>query len=104
MPASPRRIVRSAVGLAAVAPAVGLIILAVALMLDGGFGGFLAGLVVAGIAVALLVAGLVMTYAPVSIARLLGGPPESAGSDEAGGSDGHGSGGARVLEDDDASG
>ncbi len=62
---------RSAVGLAAVAPAVGLIVLAVALVTSGGASGVLAGLVVAGIAVLLLGAALLMTHAPVTISNLL---------------------------------
>lgn len=71
MPRSPRRIVRSAVGLAAIAPAVGLLVLAAALMMSGGFSGVLAGAVVTVIAVALLGAALLMTHAPVSIRNLL---------------------------------
>lgn len=71
MVASPRQIVRSAVGLAAVAPAIGLIVLAVALVMSGGFSGVLAGVVVAGIAALLLAAALLMTHAPVTISNLL---------------------------------
>lgn len=71
MAPTPRRLVRSAVGLAAVAPAVGLIVLAIVLLVSGGFGGILAGIVVAGLAVALLAVALMMTHAPVSIAKLL---------------------------------
>lgn len=71
MAPSPRQLVRSAVGLAVVAPALALIGLAIALMVSGGASGFLAGLVVVALAVVVLGAALVMTHAPVSIANLL---------------------------------
>ncbi len=68
---SPREIVKTAVGIAAVVPAIGLLVLAVSLVVSGGFGGVLAGGLVALIAVALLVAAFLWTYAPVSIRRYL---------------------------------
>ena len=71
VPRSSREIVRSAVGLAVVAPAVGLLVLAVTLMRSGGASGVLAGFFVGLLAFGLLAVALGMTYAPVSIAKLL---------------------------------
>lgn len=68
---SPREIVKTAVGIAAVVPAIGLLVLAVSLVLSGGLGGFLAGILVGLIALALLAAAFLWTYAPVSIRRFL---------------------------------
>lgn len=68
---SPRQIVKTAVGIAAVVPAIGLLVLAVSLVLSGGLGGFLAGVLVGVIAVGLLAAAFLWTYAPVSIRRFL---------------------------------
>lgn len=88
---SPREIVRSAVGLAAIAPALGLLVLAAALVLDGGFSGLLAGIVVAGLALVLIGFAFVMTYAPVTIKKLLD-RTEKARKErgETGGTNGHG--------------
>ncbi len=96
---SPREVVKTAVGIAAVVPAIGLLVLAVSLALSGGFGGVLAGILVGLIAVALLAAAFLWTYAPVSIRRFLedteakrqgtdGQAPGSDGGEE----DGHGPG------------
>jgi len=71
VPRSSREIVRTAVGLAALAPAGGLFVLAVILMRDGGAGVF-AGLFVGLLAVGLLAVAFMMTYAPVTIGNLLG--------------------------------
>lgn len=90
MAPSPRQLVRNAVGLAAVAPAIGLMVLAIALMAGGGFSGFLAGAVVAGLAVLVLGAALVMTHAPVSIKGLLDRTDEARQERSQGGSNGHG--------------
>lgn len=68
---SSRKIVRTAVGLAVVAPALGLLVLAVIFARDGGARGALAGLVVGLLALGLLGVALMMTYAPVTIAKLL---------------------------------
>jgi hypothetical protein len=75
---SPRELVRTAVGLAFVAPAIGLLVLAVTLMMDGGASGVFAGLFVALLALVLLAGALGMTYAPVSIAKLLEDDEEPA--------------------------
>lgn len=68
---SPREIVKTAVGIAAVVPAIGLLVLAVSLVLSGGLGGFLAGVLVGLIALGLLATAFLWTYAPVSIRRFL---------------------------------
>lgn len=68
---SPREIVKTAVGIAALVPAIGLLVLAFSLMTSGGVGGVLAGGLVGLIAVGLLVAAFLWTYAPVSIRRYL---------------------------------
>lgn len=81
---SSRDVVRSAVGLAVVAPAAGLGVLAVMLVLDGGTSGVLAGLFVGLIALALLVGALMMTHAPVTIANLLEGSKDEGESSSGG--------------------
>lgn len=78
VPRSSREIVRTAVGLAVVAPAIGLLVLAVMLMRDGGASGVFAGLFVGLLAVGLLAVSLMMTYAPVSIANLLDDEDETS--------------------------
>lgn len=71
MSPSSRQLVRSAVGLAALAPAIALVLLAVMMIRSGGFGGLLAGLLVLAIAAFLLFVALMATHAPVSIAWML---------------------------------
>lgn len=97
MAKSPREIVKTAVGIAAVVPAIALGVLSVTMMASGGFGGVLAGGLVALIAIALLVAAFMWTYAPVSIRRYLEdteakrqAPPGQANGSEGSGSDDRG--------------
>lgn len=75
---SARQWVRRAVGLAVVAPAVGLIVLAVMLFRSGGASGVGAGLFVALLGLGLLAGALMMTHAPVTIANLLEDDEEEA--------------------------
>lgn len=85
---SSRQLVRNAVGLAVVAPAVALLGLAVSLAVGGGLSGLLAGAVVAFLACLILGAAFVMTHAPVSVSNLLS--DEVASEDEqGGGTNGH---------------
>lgn len=97
MAPSARRLVRTSVGIAAVVPALGLLVLAVSMVLSGGFGGVLAGLTVGVIALALLGAAFVMTHAPVSIAAYLRRTEqedEPEAQQRTDGSNGHGPGGS----------
>lgn len=71
MARTPREWVRTAVGIASVAPALGLLVLAGVLVAKGGLGGLLGGIVVAGVAFLLMAIALGMTHAPVSIAGML---------------------------------
>lgn len=87
MAVSSREWVRRAVGLAALAPAAGLLVLAVILAVDGGVAGLLAAVVVASIALLLVGFAFAMTYAPVTIHKLL------RRSDKSGESSGRGSDG-----------
>ena len=54
-----------------VLPALALLVLAVFLVRSGGFGGVLAGLVVAGLALGILAVAVLMTHAPVTIHNIL---------------------------------
>lgn len=89
VPRSSREIVRSAVGLAVVLPAIGLLVLAGVMMADGGASGVLAGLFVAALAIGLLLVALGMTYAPVSIAKLLEDEEDEHESPAEPGTNGH---------------
>lgn len=91
VPRSPRQLVRTAVGLAVVAPAIGLLVLAFTMMQDGGASGVFAGLFVAALAFGLLAVALGMTYAPVSIAKLLGNDEEQSSEPADDRTNGHGS-------------
>lgn len=71
MPLSARLLVRRAVGFAALAPGIALGVLSVLLIARGDFAGVFAGFVVGALAIALSLVALLMTNAPVSIARML---------------------------------
>ena len=68
---SARMLVRKAVAIAALAPAIALLVLAFVLFRSGGFGGFLGGLVVVAIAMALFGVAFMASQAPVSIHWML---------------------------------
>ncbi len=65
-----------------IAPALALLVLAVALWMGGGFGGFLAGSFVGLLALGLLGIALLMTHAPVTIANYLSRTDEKRGAQE----------------------
>jgi len=67
-----RQLVRKAVGLAAVAPGLALLVLAVFLFANGGLSGVLAGCLVGALGLVMMAVALMATHAPVSISKLLG--------------------------------